>query len=137
MEQPRHVSVLLHECIDNLNIRPDGIYVDGTLGLGGHSYEIASRLTTGRLIGIDRDPSAIERAGARLSPFADRVTLVHGNFSDTAQILDELGIEGVDGMLFDLGVSSPAAGRGGAGLFLYAGRAAGHAHGQQRRPHRL
>ncbi len=107
MAEPRHVSVLLQECIENLNIRPDGIYLDGTLGLGGHSYEIASRLTTGRLIGIDRDPSAIERAGARLSPFADRVTLVHGNFSDAAQILDELGIPGADGMLFDLGVSSP------------------------------
>ena len=107
MAEPRHVSVLLQECIENLNIRPDEIYLDGTLGLGGHSYEIASRLTTGRLIGIDRDPSAIQRAGARLSPFADRVTLVHGNFSDAAQILDELGIPGADGMLFDLGVSSP------------------------------
>ena len=107
MEQPRHVSVLLEECIENLNIRPDGIYVDGTLGLGGHSYEIASRLREGRLIGIDRDPSAIERAGKRLEPFRDRITLVHGNFGDVAQILDELGIAGVDGMLFDLGVSSP------------------------------
>ena len=107
MEQPRHVSVLLAECIENLNIRPDGIYVDGTLGLGGHSYEIASRLREGRLIGIDRDPSAIERAGKRLEPFRDRITLVHGNFGDVAQILDELGIQGVDGMLFDLGVSSP------------------------------
>ena len=107
MEQPRHVSVLLAECIENLNIRPDGVYVDGTLGLGGHSYEIASRLREGRLIGIDRDPSAIERAGKRLEPFRDRITLVHGNFGDVAQILDELGIQGVDGMLFDLGVSSP------------------------------
>ena len=107
MEQPRHVSVLLSECIENLNIRPDGIYVDGTLGLGGHSYEIASRLREGRLIGIDRDPSAIDRAGRRLEPFRDRITLVHGNFGDVAQILDELGIQGVDGMLFDLGVSSP------------------------------
>ena len=107
MEQPRHVSVLLSECIENLNIRPDGIYVDGTLGLGGHSFEIASRLREGKLIGIDRDPSAIQRAGKRLAPFEDRVTLVHGNFGDVAQILDELGIDGVDGMLFDLGVSSP------------------------------
>ena len=89
MEQPRHVSVLLSECIENLNIRPDGIYVDGTLGLGGHSYEIASRLREGRLIGIDRDPSAIERAGRRLEPFRDRITLVHGNFGDVAKILDE------------------------------------------------
>ena len=107
MEQPRHVSVLLQECIENLNIRPDGVYVDGTLGLGGHSVEIASRLTTGRLIGIDRDRSALARAGSRLSPYADRITLVHGNFSDAAAILDELGIPGADGMLFDLGVSSP------------------------------
>ena len=102
-----HISVLLHECIDNLNIRPDGIYLDGTLGMGGHSFEIASRLTEGRLIGIDRDEIAIERAGRRLAPFGDKVTLVHGNFSDAAAILDSLGIEGVDGMLFDLGVSSP------------------------------
>ena len=107
MEEPRHVSVLLRECIENLKIKPDGVYLDGTLGLGGHSLEIASRLTTGRLIGIDRDPSAIERAGARLSPFADRVTLVHGNFGDAAAILDSLQLPGVDGMLFDLGVSSP------------------------------
>ncbi len=107
MGDPRHVSVLLHECIDNLNIRPDGIYLDGTLGLGGHSYEIASRLTTGRLIGIDRDETAIRRAGERLAPFGERVTLVHGNFSEAAEVLDRLGIEAVDGMLFDLGVSSP------------------------------
>ena len=107
MAEPRHVSVLLHECIDNLNIRPDGIYLDGTLGLGGHSFEIASRLTMGRLIGIDRDETAIERAGRRLACFGDRVTLVHGNFSEAAQILTALGIEAADGMLFDLGVSSP------------------------------
>ena len=107
MAEPKHFSVLLNECIDNLDIKPDGIYVDGTLGLGGHSFEIASRLTTGRLICIDRDPTAIERAGKRLEPFADRVTLVHGNFCDVAAILDRLGIEAVDGMLFDLGVSSP------------------------------
>ena len=107
MDQPKHVSVLLHECLDGLNIRPDGIYVDGTLGLGGHSFEIASRLTSGRLIGIDRDETAIERAGVRLACFGDTVTLVHGNFSDTASILDSLHIDAVDGMLFDLGVSSP------------------------------
>ena len=102
-----HVSVLLHECIENLNIRPDGIYVDGTLGMGGHSEQIAARLKTGKLIGIDRDETAIERAGARLAPFGDRVQLVHGNFRDAAAILDRLGIDAVDGMLFDLGVSSP------------------------------
>ena len=107
MDQPRHVSVLLRECIDNLNIRPDGIYLDGTLGLGGHSYEIASRLTTGLLIGVDRDETAIERAGRRLAPFGERVRLEHGNFADVPEILDSLKIAAVDGMLFDLGVSSP------------------------------
>ena len=105
--EAKHVSVLLNECIENLNIKPGGVYLDGTLGLGGHSYQIASRLTTGRLICIDRDETAIERAGKRLAPFGDKVTLVHGNFSDAAQIIDSLGIPGVDGMLFDLGVSSP------------------------------
>ena len=105
--EPKHISVLLNECIEALNIRPDGIYVDGTLGLGGHSYEIASRLDTGLLIGIDRDETAIERAGRRLAPFGERVRLVHGNFSDVASILEELNIPAVDGMLFDLGVSSP------------------------------
>ena len=105
--EPKHVSVLLNECIESLKIRPDGIYVDGTLGLGGHSSEIAKRLTTGLLIGIDRDETAIERAGARLAPYGERVRLVHGNFSDVASILDRLGIDAVDGMLFDLGVSSP------------------------------
>ena len=107
MQEARHVSVLLKECIDNLNIRPDGIYLDGTLGLGGHSFEIASRLDTGLLVGIDRDETAIERAGRRLAPFGDKVRLVHGNFADAAQILDSLGIGAADGMLFDLGVSSP------------------------------
>ena len=107
MDTPIHISVLLNECIDNLAIKPDGIYVDGTLGLGGHSYEIAKRLDTGRLICIDRDETAIERAGKRLEEFSDKITLVHGNFCDTATILDRLGIDAVDGMLFDLGVSSP------------------------------
>lgn len=107
MDEPRHISVLLDECIENLNIKPDGIYLDGTLGLGGHSYKIASRLDAGRLICIDRDETAIERSSRRLAPFADRITYVHGNFSDAAEILDRLGIDSVDGMLFDLGVSSP------------------------------
>ena len=107
MDEAKHVSVLLNECIENLNIKPSGIYLDGTLGMGGHSYQIASRLTTGRLICIDRDEKAIERAGKRLAPFADKITLVHGNFCDAAQILDSLNIPEVDGMLFDLGVSSP------------------------------
>lgn len=107
MDEAKHVSVLLNECIENLNIKPSGIYLDGTLGMGGHSYQIASRLTTGRLICIDRDETAIERAGKRLAPFADKITLAHGNFCDAAQILDSLNIPEVDGMLFDLGVSSP------------------------------
>ena len=111
-----HVSVLLRECIENLNIKAEGIYLDGTLGMGGHSYEIASRLTTGRLVCIDRDETAIQRAGERLRPFGDRVTLVHGNFSDAAEILDSLGIGGVDGMLFDLGVSSPQLDETGRGF---------------------
>lgn len=106
-QEPKHVSVLLNECIDNLNIKPDGIYLDGTLGLGGHSYQIASRLGSGRLICIDRDESAIERSSKRLEPFADKIHFVHGNFCDAAEIVRSLGYEGIDGMLFDLGVSSP------------------------------
>ena len=102
-----HAPVLLHECIDALAIRPDGIYVDGTLGRAGHSREIAARLTTGRLICIDRDQAALDAAPGRLGELIDRVTLVRGNFSDLTRILDELSIPGVDGMLFDLGVSSP------------------------------
>lgn len=104
---PEHKSVLLHECIENLNIKPDGIYVDGTLGLGGHSMEIAKRLTTGRLIAVDQDETAIERSKARLAPWAERITFVHGNFRSLGKILDDLGIDWVNGMLFDLGVSSP------------------------------
>ena len=102
-----HVSVLLRESVEALNIRPDGIYLDGTLGGAGHSSEIAKRLTTGRLIGVDRDPAALAAARERLAPWMDRVTLVHSNFAALDQILDELGIPAVDGMLFDLGVSSP------------------------------
>ena len=103
----KHVSVLLNECIDNLNTDPAGTYVDGTLGMGGHSEKIAEKLTTGRLICIDRDASAIDYARERLKLFSDRITFVHANFADTVEVLDELGIEGVNGMLFDLGVSSP------------------------------
>ena len=117
---PKHISVLLDECIENLNIKPDGIYLDGTLGMGGHSFEIASRLSTGRLICIDRDETAIERAGRRLAPFGDKVTLVHGNFSDAASILDSLNIAEVDGMLFDLGVSSPQLDEGQRGFSYMA-----------------
>ena len=107
MSEFHHVSVLLDECIEGLNIRPDGIYVDGTLGGAGHSSQIAARLTTGRLIGIDRDPVALKAAGERLKPWADRVTLVHSNFCEIKQVLQDLGIDGVDGVLLDLGVSSP------------------------------
>ena len=107
MSEFYHVSVLLDEGIDGLNIRPDGIYVDGTLGGAGHSSQIAARLTTGRLIGIDRDPVALKAAGERLAPFGDRVTLVHSNFCEIATVLRDLGISGVDGILMDLGVSSP------------------------------
>ncbi len=102
-----HKPVLLDECIEMLNIRPGGVYVDGTLGRAGHSREIVRRLTGGRLICIDQDTAAIRAAEERLAPWRDRVTLVHGNFSDLADILREAGVSGVDGALFDLGVSSP------------------------------
>ena len=102
-----HKPVLLDACIQALNIRPDGIYVDGTLGRAGHSMEIARRLTTGRLICIDRDQAAIDAARVRLAPWLDRVTLVRNNFSELGEILSGAGVSGADGMLFDLGVSSP------------------------------
>ena len=102
-----HKPVLLQECMEALRIRPDGVYIDGTLGRAGHSSEIAQRLTTGRLICIDRDQAAIDAARERLAPWMDRVTLVHSNFDQLEEILRGLGIAGADGMLFDLGVSSP------------------------------
>ena len=120
MSEFHHVSVLLDECIEALNIKPDGIYVDGTLGGAGHSYHIAEKLTTGRLIGIDRDPVALAAAGKRLEPFGDRVTLVHSNFCRMAQVLEELGIPGVDGILLDLGVSSPQLDDGARGFSYMA-----------------
>jgi len=107
MTEYTHKPVLLEECLTALDIRPDGTYLDGTLGRAGHSREIARRLTTGRLIAIDRDQAAIDAAAERLGPWLDRVTLVHSNFDRLGDILDELGTAGVDGMLFDLGVSSP------------------------------
>ena len=107
MSEFHHVSVLLQECLEGLNIRPEGIYVDGTLGGAGHSWRIAQRLTTGRLIGIDREPVALAAAGERLKPWKDRVTLVHSNFCEIKQVLSDLQIPGVDGILLDLGVSSP------------------------------
>ncbi|NLL46027.1 MAG: 16S rRNA (cytosine(1402)-N(4))-methyltransferase RsmH [Clostridiales bacterium] len=102
-----HKPVLLRECIEGLNIKPDGLYLDGTLGRAGHSIEIVKRLSSGRLIAIDRDLTAIKESEKRLTPYLDRVTLVHGNFRGLKAILDDLGIDKVDGMLFDLGVSSP------------------------------
>lgn len=107
MEQFTHCPVLLEECIQGLKIRPDGIYVDGTLGRAGHSREIARRLTTGRLICTDLDDAALTAAKTRLADWMDRVTLVHSNFARIPEVLTELGIEGVDGVLLDLGVSSP------------------------------
>ena len=111
-----HKPVLLDECLEGLSIKPDGIYLDGTLGRAGHSLEIARRLTEGgRLIGVDRDETALTAAEQRLAEYQDRVTLVHSNFSAIHEILDGLGLDRIDGMLFDLGVSSPQlddAGRG-------------------------
>lgn len=103
----KHKSVLLYETVDELNIKPDGIYVDGTLGGGGHSYEIAGRLSEGgRLIGIDQDEDAIKAASKRLEPYMDRVTIVRNNYCNMDKVLDELGIDKVDGIMLDLGVSS-------------------------------
>ena len=103
-----HYSVLLEECLEGLNIKPDGIYLDGTLGRAGHSHRIAQLLAGGgRLICVDRDQSALVAAEQRLARWMDRVTLVHSNFADVDWILDQLGLEKIDGMLFDLGVSSP------------------------------
>ena len=103
----KHKSVLLYETVDQLNIKPDGIYVDGTLGGGGHSYEIASRLSDkGRLIGIDQDEDAIKAASERLKPFMDRATIVRNNYCNMDKVLDELSIDKVDGIMLDLGVSS-------------------------------
>ena len=103
----KHIPIMLEEVIGGLDIKPDGIYVDGTLGGGGHSYEIAKRLVSGgRLIGIDQDEAAIKAAGARLSGFGDRVTIVRSNYAQMVSVLQSLGIEQVDGILLDLGVSS-------------------------------
>lgn len=102
-----HISVLLNETINGLNIKPDGVYVDGTLGGGGHSLEIVKRLNKGgHLYGIDRDEDAIEAASDRLKEYSDRFTAVHGNFYNAADILESLGVDRIDGMILDLGVSS-------------------------------
>lgn len=103
----KHQSVLLEETIENLNIVPDGIYVDGTLGGGGHAFQVCSRLSEkGHFIGIDQDAAAIQAAGDRLKPFEDKVTIVRSNYSDMKQVLKELGISTVNGIVLDLGVSS-------------------------------
>ena len=115
-----HRPVLLEECIENLKIRPDGVYLDGTLGRAGHSREIAKRLTTGRLICVDRDNAALEAAKERLADWMDRVTLVHSNFDQVGDIVADLGLPGVDGMLFDLGVSSPQLDDGARGFSYMA-----------------
>lgn len=101
-----HISVLLEECIELLNIKPDGIYVDGTLGGAGHSLEIVKRLKNGRLIAFDQDVEAINNAKKVLEPYSDRVTLVHSNFENLREKLEELSIASIDGLLLDLGVSS-------------------------------
>lgn len=116
MSEFHHISVLLEECLQGLAIKPEGIYVDGTLGGAGHSSRIAASLTTGRLIGIDRDLVALAAAGERLAPYADRVTLVHSNFCEMDTVLEKLGIPGVDGILLDLGVSSPQLDDGSRGF---------------------
>ena len=115
-----HRSVLLWECIEALNIRPDGVYLDGTLGGAGHSLEICRNLTTGRLIGVDRDPVALEAATKRLQSHLAKVTLVHDNFENIASILERLGLDGVDGILLDLGVSSPQLDDGARGFSYMA-----------------
>ena len=102
-----HYSVLLNETIENLNIKPDGIYVDGTLGGGGHAYQVASRLSEkGRLIGIDQDADAIAAAGERLKEFGDKITIIRSNYANTKEELHRIGVEKVDGIVLDLGVSS-------------------------------
>lgn len=102
-----HKSVLLYETVDSLNIKPDGIYVDGTLGGGGHAYEVASRLgENGRLIGIDQDADAIRAATERLEPFKEKITIVRSNYRNIREVLEGLGIQKVDGIYLDLGVSS-------------------------------
>ena len=116
MSEFTHRPVLLQECVEALNIRPGGVYLDGTLGRAGHSREIAKRLSTGRLICVDRDQAALDAAQERLAPWPDKVELVHSNFDQVDAILDKLSLSGVDGMLFDLGVSSPQLDDGSRGF---------------------
>lgn len=102
-----HCSVLLNECINGLKLKPEGIYVDATAGMGGHSIEIASRLTKGKLISIDKDETALKYSAKRLQEFKEKTVFVHADFRDLDRVLDGLRIDKVDGILFDLGVSSP------------------------------
>ena len=120
MSEFTHRPVLLQECVEALNIRPGGVYLDGTLGRAGHSEQIARRLTTGRLICVDRDQAALDAARERLAPWMDQTTLVHSNFDQVDAILDKLSLSGVDGMLFDLGVSSPQLDDGSRGFSYMA-----------------
>ena len=120
MSEFTHRPVMLEECIEGLDIRPEGVYLDGTLGRAGHSREIAKRLSTGRLICVDRDQEALDAAQERLAPWLDKVELVHSNFDQVDRILDKLSLPGVDGMLFDLGVSSPQLDDGSRGFSYMA-----------------
>ena len=120
MSEFTHRPVLLDACIEALNIRSDGVYLDGTLGRAGHSEQIIRRLTTGRLVCVDRDQEALEAARERLAPWLDKLTLVHSNFDRVDEILDRLSLPGVDGMLFDLGVSSPQLDDGSRGFSYMA-----------------
>ena len=120
MSEFTHRPVMLEECIEGLDIRPEGVYLDGTLGRAGHSREIAKRLSTGRLICVDRDQAALDAAQERLAPWLDKVELVHSNFDQVDRILDKLSLPGVDGMLFDLGVSSPQLDDGSRGFSYMA-----------------
>ena len=115
-----HNPVLLYECLEGLAVKPGGVYIDGTVGGGGHALEIAKKLDGGMLVGIDRDETALDAARLRLSGYMDRVALVHGNYSELDIILDRLNIPFADGMLFDLGVSSPQLDEGGRGFSYMA-----------------
>lgn len=120
MNEFRHVSVLLSECIDALAIKPEGTYVDCTLGGGGHSLEIVKRLTVGRLIAIDRDGDALSAAGQRLAGYRDKITFVKDNFENLAAVIAKYAPDGVDGVLFDLGVSSYQLDTGERGFSYHA-----------------
>ena len=103
----KHVSVLLHETVDSLNVKPDGIYVDGTLGRAGHAKYLISKLTTGHLYAFDKDEQALEESKTNLEGYLDKITMIHADFSSMKEELNKLGIEKVDGIMMDLGVSSP------------------------------